>query len=211
MFYKNILYVIPQYWYGFASAFSGQTLYESWLYQGYNIVFTAFPIMWFAIFDQEFEKREFVKDPYLYWIGISDACYSYAKLWRIVFQAIGNALIIDLFVFWSLNGTSIDNKRGETGCFWESATLVYACVVIVANLFILQRTNTHTVGSTLLIVLSIALFFVCFWFENLFFFFYDVWSIFPELMGNFKTYTIIVVTCFFTMGQDAVKSRYKQR
>ena len=56
MFYKNILYVIPQYWYGFVSAFSGQTLYESVLYQGYNIVFTAFPIMWFAIFDQEFEK-----------------------------------------------------------------------------------------------------------------------------------------------------------
>ena len=85
MFYKNILYVIPQYWYGFSSAFSGQTLYESWLYQGYNIVFTAFPIMWFAIFDQEFQKKEFVKDPYLYWIGISDACYSYGKLWRIVF------------------------------------------------------------------------------------------------------------------------------
>ena len=56
MFYKNILYVLPQYWYGFVSAFSGQTLYESVLYQGYNIVFTAFPIMWFAIFDQEFEK-----------------------------------------------------------------------------------------------------------------------------------------------------------
>ena len=111
----------------------------------------------------------------------------------------------------SLNGTSIDNKRGETGSFWESATLVYACVVIVANLFILQRTNTHTVGSTVLIVLSIALFFVCFWFENLFFFFYDVWSIFPKLMGNFKTYTIIVVICLFTMGQDAIKSRYKER
>ena len=32
MFYKNILYVLPQYWYGFVSAFSGQTLYESVLY-----------------------------------------------------------------------------------------------------------------------------------------------------------------------------------
>ena len=116
-----------------------------------------------------------------------------------------------MFVFYALNGIAIDNSRGYTGCFWESATLVYAIVVIVANLFILQRTNTHTVWSTLLIALSIASFFVCFWFENLFFFFYDVWSVFPELMGNFKTYTIIVVACLFTMGQDAIKSRYKQR
>ena len=210
MFYKNIIYVIPQYWYGFASAFSGQTLYESWLYQGYNIVFTAFPIMWFAIFDEEFTKEQFVHDPYLYWIGISDACYTYGKLWRVVFQAIGNALIIDLFVFYSLNGRYIDNLEGKTGSFWESATLVYAIVVIVANIYILQRTNTHTVWSTLFIFLSILSFFLAFWFENLFFFFYDVYTIYPELMDNVKTYAVIVVACWFCMAQDIIKSRYKQ-
>lgn len=32
MFYKNVLFVLPQFWFGFVSAFSGQTLYESWLY-----------------------------------------------------------------------------------------------------------------------------------------------------------------------------------
>ena len=109
-------------------------------------------------------------------------------------------MVIDMFVFFALNGTAIDDIRGHTGGFWESATLVYAIVVIVANLFILQRTNTHTVWSTLLIALSIASFFIAFWFENLFFFFYDVWAIFPQLMGNFKTYTIIVVLILFTMG-----------
>ena len=84
-------------------------MYEPILYQFYNVAFTAFPIMWFAIFDEEFTKEQFTHDPYLYWIGISDACYTYGKLWRVVFQAIGNALIIDLFVFYSLNGRYIDN------------------------------------------------------------------------------------------------------
>jgi len=32
MFYKNILFVMPQFWFGFTSAFSGQTLYEPILY-----------------------------------------------------------------------------------------------------------------------------------------------------------------------------------
>ena len=31
-FYKNFLYVIVQYWFGFYSVFSGQTLYEPWIY-----------------------------------------------------------------------------------------------------------------------------------------------------------------------------------
>jgi len=59
MFYKNIIFVLPQYWYGFVSAFSGQTLYESWLYQLYNITFTSIPIMWYAVFDQEVTKERF--------------------------------------------------------------------------------------------------------------------------------------------------------
>lgn len=51
IFYKNILFVVPQFWFGFLSVFSGQPLYEQWIYQLYNIIFTSIPIMWYAIFD----------------------------------------------------------------------------------------------------------------------------------------------------------------
>ena len=50
-FYKNFLYIIAQYFFGFYSAFSGQVLYEKVIYQAFNITFTSFPIMWFAISD----------------------------------------------------------------------------------------------------------------------------------------------------------------
>lgn len=56
MFYKNALYVMPQFWYGIESTYSGQVLYESWVYQLFNIVFTALPIMWYALFDSEFTR-----------------------------------------------------------------------------------------------------------------------------------------------------------
>jgi phospholipid-transporting ATPase len=55
-FYKNVLFVMPQFWYGFYSAFSGQVFYEKWIYQVFNITFTAFPPIIFAIFDQEHSK-----------------------------------------------------------------------------------------------------------------------------------------------------------
>lgn len=62
----------------------------------------------------------------------------------------------------------------------------------------------------MLIFLSIAAFFFFLWFENLFFYFYDVYTIFPELMSNMKTYLVIMIACWFCMAQDMAKSLYKK-
>mmetsp|Transcript_30711 Transcript_30711/g.30191 ORF Transcript_30711/g.30191 Transcript_30711/m.30191 type:complete len:527 (+) Transcript_30711:388-1968(+) len=70
IFYKNIVFVIPQFWFGFISAFGGQPLYEQWLYQFYNILFTAFPVVWFALFDAEYDRDEILALPAAYKIGI---------------------------------------------------------------------------------------------------------------------------------------------
>lgn len=76
------MFVLPQFWYGFDSAFGGQPLYDSWLYQLYNILFTAFPIMWFATFDQEFLKDELLKDPRHFKIGIKSNKFLNADRFR---------------------------------------------------------------------------------------------------------------------------------
>lgn len=55
-FYKNVVYVVAQFYFGFSSAFSGQPLYEKVIYQLYNITLTSLPIIWYATFDYEFEK-----------------------------------------------------------------------------------------------------------------------------------------------------------
>ena len=60
MFYKNILFVMPLFWFGFWNVFSGQTLYENLLYQMYNLIFTAFPIGCYAVLDFQYRKQEFL-------------------------------------------------------------------------------------------------------------------------------------------------------
>jgi len=55
-FYKNMLYVIVNFIFGYLSLFSGQILYEKYIYQTYNICMTAVPIMWYAIYDFEYER-----------------------------------------------------------------------------------------------------------------------------------------------------------
>lgn len=61
MFYKNVLYVIPIWMFGWLSFFSGTPIYNNILYQLYNIVFTSIPIIWFAVFDWEHDKETFLK------------------------------------------------------------------------------------------------------------------------------------------------------
>lgn len=76
--------------------------------------------------------------------------------------------MMTIFVYGSLDGIRIDYEKGFPGCFWYSGTAIYALVVIVVNLYIVKRTNTHTVVSTTLISLSIISFFVVLYLENLF-------------------------------------------
>ena len=56
MFYKNVLYVMPIFMYGFLSRFSGTVIYDVYMYQLYNVIFPGLPIIWFAVFDWEFDK-----------------------------------------------------------------------------------------------------------------------------------------------------------
>lgn len=52
MFYKNALLVLPQFFFAFVSLSSGQNFYYDLLYQAYNVLYTAFPIIVLGVFDQ---------------------------------------------------------------------------------------------------------------------------------------------------------------
>ena len=58
---------ILRYW--FYDVFSGQSLYDSYLYQCFNLFYTSLPIIIYAIFDQEFIVEEFLTNFGLYKIG----------------------------------------------------------------------------------------------------------------------------------------------
>ena len=67
---------MPLFWNGMFSGFSSQPLYITMLYQIYNIVFTAVPIMWFSVMDFAYEKKVFLDNPNNYQLGIQNLCFS---------------------------------------------------------------------------------------------------------------------------------------
>ena len=108
MFYKNILYVIPIWVFGWVSKFSSTAIYNLWLYQLYNIVFTSLPIMWFAIFDWEHSKETFLKTPKYYRIGLDDVYFNKSIFWRWFFYAVWQGALLMAITFYTLDN-SIEN------------------------------------------------------------------------------------------------------
>lgn len=75
-FYKNVLLVMPLFFYGIFSAYSGQPFYNTWLYQLYNMMFSAFPIITYAIFDREIPYSTLQNEPKYYKIGLKGELFN---------------------------------------------------------------------------------------------------------------------------------------
>lgn len=98
-FYKNILYIVCQYIFGFYSGFSSQVLYEPFIYQMYNITFTSVPIMYYALFDFEFEKKEFLSNVKHYQIGLKYTEFSYGLLTKWLIYGVVQAFVVFFLCF----------------------------------------------------------------------------------------------------------------
>jgi phospholipid-transporting ATPase len=67
---------MPQLWYGFNNHFSSASIYDPFIYQLYNVVFTSFPIIVYAIFDQQYSKSRSLKEPHLYSVGLNNELFN---------------------------------------------------------------------------------------------------------------------------------------
>eukprot|EP00051_Salpingoeca_urceolata_P021873 m.348924 g.348924 ORF g.348924 m.348924 type:complete len:513 (+) comp19880_c0_seq4:24-1562(+) len=62
-FYKNVVFIMPVFLFGFYSLFSAQTLYDSWLMLAWNLVFTSLPILAFGMFEKDVSEKSLDKYP----------------------------------------------------------------------------------------------------------------------------------------------------
>ena len=114
MFYKNVFEVMPIWMYGWLSTFSGTSIYAQVLYQCYNVVFTAFPIIWFATYDWEYNKKTLLRRPKLYWIGINNVYFNKTVFWRWFFYGMGQSTLIMFVCYYTIASMS-PSVSGKTG------------------------------------------------------------------------------------------------
>jgi hypothetical protein len=75
--------------------------------------------------------------------------------------------MLQIIGFYSLEGGSaLYDDFGQPSNLWVTGTHIYGMVVIIANIKVAYSTNSHTFFSTLIIMLSIASFYVMVYIES---------------------------------------------
>ena len=156
-FYKNILFVFPMFFMGFLNIFSGLTIYDPFIHQCFNTFYTAVPIVWFGVYDIEFQPNILISNPKFYIQGIYGKLFHTKRFWKWVFVGIIQGFFSFLISYFTFK--NIDSY-GLTYDYWILGENIYTIIVIVTNLKIIVDSNTHTTFSIIFIISSIILYYL---------------------------------------------------
>lgn len=162
MFYKNVLYVMVQFMFGYYSVFSGQTMYEKWIYQIYNGPFTGLHIIIYGLLDLEFDIPELMANPLYYSIGMYETVFNMKEFWIWFCYSCAQAAMVLYVGFWCSENTPIED--GKTFNFWAGGHHVYMNCVLLANVIVLKMTHNFTGWGIIVIVCQIASFYIALWY-----------------------------------------------
>lgn len=170
-------------------------MYDPYLDVLYNILFTAYPIGWFATYDKELNYDKLELDPMLYDIGMNNRHFNNFVFWRWYLYAFTAGLIIywqtTSILLWSIN------NYFEMFDLWAIGTAIYWCIVFVVNLKLMIATNTHNSFSVFLLIASMCSF-IC-----IIFYFsfspttemYALWTIFVKSYTFLALMILMIASC----------------
>lgn len=136
IFYKNIFFVMTQFFFGFLNVFSCQNIFETWIYSLFNIIFTLAPIMIMAIFDSQYPKYVFKSKPELYRLGPQNKNFSIRVFWQWVLEGTFEAAIIVFLTCYSFEEQAL-NSEGQPSSFWVTGCIIYFGIVAVSLIILL--------------------------------------------------------------------------
>jgi phospholipid-transporting ATPase len=178
---------------GFQNYFSGQYLYDPYIYQLFNIIFASFPIIWFGIYDKEVSYDVLVRNGRYYTQGIINKLFHNKRFWKWVLYGIIQALFIFIY---SLK-TCIYISDGHLHSLESQGTIAYSGVVLIANIKILTTTSTHTVISFGLFIISVLSYYLIVFLMSFYYEFFN-FNTFTMMFNSFQFYLstlYLIVLC----------------
>ena len=152
-FYKNVLLSMTQIYFGFYSGFSGTLFYDNLFGSSYNMVYTALPVMFAAVFDRYYTKEIARLCPELYANGPQNLSFSVKVFLSWFFEGILHAMVCFFCAIYVMDSNSIGNTGVMTG-FWVSNTTMFTSVVSVATAKMMIETHTWNIWTIIIFILS---------------------------------------------------------
>ena len=163
-FYKNFVFTIIHFFYGFINNFSGQTIIEDWFISLYNLLFTSIPLAARGILDISLRKEDGIiveiSIPYLYKEQRDNPIFNIKNFLLNQLKGIIHALInyyITIYVVFKEI-----NKNGNESNLWVISAVLYTNILIIVSVELIIFTKYHTFINWLVIIILTFLLYIIF-------------------------------------------------
>ena len=209
-FFKNMVLVLPQFWFGFYNGFSGQATYNPFLFQLYNIFYASLPIVIYAIFDKEEKGSFFLKNPHSYIQGPQNKLFNVRTFWQWIFFGFWQSAFLMFFALYALGDNFIDAKEGYSLNFWGVGMAVFGFLIIVTNVKVLIMSNRHSFMSLFIIFGSILLYVLTYGIASDVATAFDDYGTFKRLFSSGNFYWVLLLLIVVTSLIDTAFERFNR-
>jgi magnesium-transporting ATPase (P-type) len=154
IFYKASLLAITQFLFGFYSGFSGQQFFNDPIYQLYNVMFTALPIISLAVLDKPLPKNTCEDNPAAF-REQKYRVFNPAVFASWMFRAVLHSCIAFFIPLYALDDVS-PSTGGHTVDLWYFSTIVFFAVALVPTFLIFFVMQSIQLFHVIAVVLSVA-------------------------------------------------------
>ena len=145
-FYKNFVFTIIHFFYGFYNDFSGQTIIEDWFISLFNLLFTSIPLAARGILDISVRPEDGmiikILMPYLYKEQREKPHFNIPNFLLNLLKGIINAIINYFVTLYTINQT-IDSD-GHDSNLWVISVVLYTNILLIVSLDMILLTQYHT-------------------------------------------------------------------
>ena len=146
-FYKNFVFTIIHFFFGFYNNFSGQTIIDDWFITLYNLLFTSLPLGVRAILDIDLRSTdgELVKEmqPYLYQESRDRPIFTKTSFVLSLVKGIIHGIINYYFCIYYIDDYAIDSD-GNFADLWYISVNMYTNIIIIVSVNLIVFTKYHT-------------------------------------------------------------------
>ena len=163
-FYKNFVFTIIHFFYGFLNNFSGQTIIEEWSMNFYNLIFTSIPLGVRGILDISLKpddgKIVQILIPYLYKEQRETPIFNIRNFLLNIFKGIIHTLINYFVTIYTVH-KEIDND-GSNSSLWVLSNVFYTNILMIVTIDLIIFTKYHTWLNILFIIILTYLLYILF-------------------------------------------------
>ena len=163
-FYKNFVFTLVQFIYGFYTNFSGQTIIDDWYISFYNLFFTSLPLGARALLDFDIKPDDgtIVKKmmPYLYYEIKKHPIFNKFTFFMYLVKGTIHCILNYFFSIYITSRNPID-EDGSMDCLWYTSVDLYTNILFIVSIdLVIDTANITWINVVIMVGSSFILYII---------------------------------------------------